>query len=60
MATLSETEKRILRNLHLLGYMGKCGSLKKEQRLNILQKLISEGYLNTSCNLTPKGIKYSL
>lgn len=56
---LSQTEKRILQNIHLTGTMGKCGSLTKKQRLSILNKLIENKLLTDRLALTPKGIEVS-
>ena len=60
MYELNTTEKRVLNNLHLLGYMGRCGSLTKKQRTVLLQSLIQRGYLTENCKLTKKGINASI
>ena len=54
---MTTTEHRILLSLHLSGYMGKCGGMSQRERKKTLEKLISEGYLNTSCQVTPKGVE---
>lgn len=56
---LSQTEIRILQNIHLTGTMGKCGSLTAKQRLSILTGLINKKLLTESLNLTAKGIEQS-
>ena len=53
----TKTEKRILKNIHLTGTMGKCGSMTKQQRVNTLTMLIKKGLLHKSgCKLTAAGI----
>lgn len=54
---LTETEKRVLINLHLRGITGHMGSMNKKQRLSLLNGLVSKGYMNSNCALTEKGIK---
>jgi hypothetical protein len=56
---ITETEKRILQNLHLYGYMGKCGSLTQKQRLTALNGLIAKGLLSSSGKITKLGIEIS-
>lgn len=56
---ISQTEKRILQNIHLTGTMGKCGSLTQKKRLSILNKLIENNLLTERLTLTPKGIEQS-
>lgn len=56
---LSETEIRVLRSLHLKGCMGKCGNLTAGQRKKLLDKLVSEGYLDKKGNITLKGVNAS-
>lgn len=55
--TLTETEKRIIRNLHLRGIVGSMGKMKSKDRLKLLQGLIDNGYLNSKCEPTKKGIE---
>lgn len=55
-----DTKKSILHNLHLTGTMGKCGAMKKKDRLDLLKILIKYGYLDKNgIKLTKKGIDYS-
>ncbi len=56
---LSQTEIRILQNIHLTGTMGKCGSLTAKQRLSILIDLINKKLLTENVTLTAKGIEAS-
>jgi hypothetical protein len=56
---ISQTEKRILQNLHLKGCIGKCGSLTKKERETILNGLIKKELLTQRCTLTKLGIEYS-
>jgi len=58
---LSETEKLVLKNIHLTGSVGKaCGSLPYGKRLSMLQGLIEKGYLNKNgLTLTKLGIEES-
>jgi polyhydroxyalkanoate synthesis regulator phasin len=53
---LTETEKRILKSLHLQGTMGKCGSMSKNKRGKILDNLVKNGYLTIEAELTKKAI----
>lgn len=57
---LSNTELRMLRNLHLRGVIGRSGSLTLAQRRKIFQKLINEGYLTKTGQVTKKGINISI
>jgi hypothetical protein len=57
---ITETEKRILRNLHLQGKMGKCGALNIKQREVLLRGLIKKGLLKENCTLTDAGIEASI
>jgi hypothetical protein len=56
---ISQQEKRILQNIHLLGTMGKCGSMTKQQRLSILLGLMAKGLIRENMTLTDKGIHVS-
>jgi len=56
---LTATEIRVIQNLHLLGYMGKMGSMKIKERRNLLNGLIVRGYLTSSGYVTEKGIEVS-
>lgn len=60
MNNLTEQKKRILKNFHLLGYMGNCGQMTKNKRLSILLDLVADGYLTPSCKVTKKGIDATL
>jgi len=57
---ISDTEKRVLKSLHLRGMMGKVGALTKKQRLALLKGLIKKGFLDKNGNVTQKGIKVSV
>ena len=57
---LNDTEKRVLKNLHLLGYTGKMGSMKRGERLKLLQGLVKRGYLTEKGQVTEKGINVNL
>lgn len=54
---LSETEKRVVINLHLKGCTGKMGSMNRKQRRDLLEGLISKGMIDKNCNPTPAGIE---
>jgi len=56
---ITDTEKRILQNLHLKGCTGKMGSLNKDQRGKILKGLQDKGLLDKNCRPTQKGIEVS-
>jgi len=56
---LNEQELRVLRNIHLLGYMGSMGNMNKKERQQFLQTLITKKVLTTSGRLTPLGIELS-
>lgn len=53
---LSETEKRVIINIHLRGCTGSMGSMTAKQRGELLQRLIDKGMLNSNGNPTPAGI----
>jgi hypothetical protein len=57
--TITETEKRILKNIHLQGCTGKCGSLNLKQRRELLYGLINKGLLKENLTLTESGIELS-
>jgi len=57
---LTDTEKRVLRNLHLLGYTGKMGNMTAKKRGELLQGLISKGMLDKNCRPTKAGINANL
>lgn len=52
----TETEKRVIMNIHLRGCTGKMGNMNQKQRGELLQGLISKGMLDKNGNPTPKGI----
>ncbi|MCP4373831.1 MAG: hypothetical protein GY797_37880 [Deltaproteobacteria bacterium] len=54
---ITKAEKRVLTSFHLQGHMGKCGSLNKKQRLDLLKGLITKGLLNDNCQITRQGVK---
>ena len=56
---ITEQQKRILQNIHLTGTMGKCGSMKKVERLSILLDLMAKGLLRENMSLTSIGIDVS-
>lgn len=58
--TITVTEKRVLQNLHLRGFMGKMGSMTQPQRLALLNSLISRGLLDKHGNVTQLGIDLSI
>lgn len=56
---INETEKRVLQSLHLRGCTGSMGSMNHKQRRELLQGLITKGYLNNKAEVTPAGIEIS-
>lgn len=56
---LSETEIRVLRNLHLKGCTGKMGSLNLAARKKLLFGLVDKKLIDQRCNLTALGIELS-
>jgi hypothetical protein len=56
---LTDTEIRVLKNIHLKGCMGKCGALNIKQREKLLLGLIEKGLLRENMTLTEKGINES-
>jgi len=57
---VTETELRVLRSLHLRGFMGPMGSMKINERGKLLDGLIDKGLLTKECNLTRQGIEACL
>lgn len=57
--SLTEQKKRVLRNLHLRGVMGKMGSMSSKQRGKLLNELEKDGYITKNLELTRKGIEAS-
>ena len=56
---LTETEVRVLRNLHLTGGTGKMGSLNLAKRRLLITGLVKKGLLSEDCVVTKKGIEVS-
>lgn len=54
---LTPTEKRVLLSIYLQGRMGKCGSMNQQQRSKLLSGLLEKGLLDSSGNVTSKGIE---
>lgn len=57
---ISDTEKRVLQNLHLRGFMGKMGAMKQADRVKLLQGLVAKGLIDANCNVTKLGIEKSI
>lgn len=57
--TLTDTEKRVLQNLHLKGYTGPMGNMKLAQRRKLMCGLVDRGFLDKNGVPTKLGIEVS-
>jgi hypothetical protein len=56
---LNETDKRVLVSIHLTGKTGPLGSIRLDDRVQLLTRLIVGGWMTNRMELTEKGIRES-